>query len=266
MTLSRNLLSCCMSAVLCAGGMLMPAYAADVQLLTAARIHTSDPQHPTATAMAWDSSGRLLAVGETRDLAARYPDAHRIDAGDATVIPGLIDAHGHVMGLGLALMQANLVDSTSKADVLTRLRAFEKTLDADDWLLGSGWDQNDWPDTAFPTVADLDTAFPDRPVWLERVDGHAGWANSAALRALAGSPAGKAMLDGGVVDGGKMIVGVDGKPTGILVDEAMKPMNAVLPAVDAEHADEALERSLALLASNGLTGVHDMGVSRESLA
>ncbi|MEO5962689.1 MAG: amidohydrolase [Thermomonas sp.] len=271
MTLSRpilsgNILACCVSAVLFVGACMTPAHASDVQLLTAARIHTSDAQHPSATAMAWDASGRLLAVGDAKDLTARYPNAQRIDAGDATVIPGLIDAHGHVMGLGFALMQANLVDTASKADVLARLRDFEKTLDPDDWLLGAGWDQNDWPETAFPTVADLDAAFPDRPVWLERVDGHAGWANSAALRELAKSPAGKAMLGGGAVDGGKMLVGADGKPTGVLVDEAMKPMNAVLPAVDAAHADEALERSLALLASNGLTGVHDMGVSRESLA
>ncbi|MGV8944320.1 MAG: hypothetical protein ACOH1S_09515, partial [Thermomonas sp.] len=119
-TLSRHLMACCVSAVLCAGAFTAPVHAADVHLLTASRIHTSNPQHPTATAMAWDASGRLLAVGNVKELAARYPDAHRIDGGDATVIPGLIDAHGHVMGLGLALMQANLVDTTSKADVLAR--------------------------------------------------------------------------------------------------------------------------------------------------
>ena len=266
MTLSRNLLSCGMAAVLCGGSWMATAHAADVQLLTAARIHTSDPQHPTATAMAWDASGRLLAVGNAKDLATRYPDAQRIDAGDATVIPGLIDAHGHVMGLGLALMQANLVDTTSKTDVLARLQEFAKTLDANDWLLGSGWDQNDWPETAFPTAEDLDAAFPDRPVWLERVDGHAGWANSAAMQALAASGLGKAMLDSGVIDGGRVVVGSDGKPTGILVDEAMEPMKKVLPAIDSKRASDALSRALALLASNGLTGVHDMGVSRQELS
>ncbi|MEO6228103.1 MAG: amidohydrolase, partial [Thermomonas sp.] len=150
--------------------------------------------------------------------------------------------------------------------VMTRLRNFEKTLPPGDWLLGGGWDQNDWPETAFPTAADLDAVFPDRPVWLERVDGHAGWANSAALRALAASPAGKTMLDTGKIDGGKVLVDADGKPSGILVDGAMELMNAVLPAIDAAHAAEALSRALAVLASDGLTGVHDMGVSRESLA
>lgn len=264
--LPSSVLCCCMFVALAAGGTSMPAHAADVQLLTAARIHTSDPQHPNATAMAWDASGRVLAVGEAKDLAAQYPDARRIDAGKATVIPGLIDAHGHIMGLGVALMRADLVDTTSKADVLSRLRNFEKTLPPGDWLLGGGWDQNDWPETAFPTAAELDAVFPDRPVWLERVDGHAGWANSAALRVLAASPAGKTMLESGKIDGGKVVLGADGTASGILVDGAMELMNAVLPKIDAAHAADALSRALAVLASDGLTGVHDMGVSREVLA
>jgi len=264
--LSKRLLCCCVSGLLFAGNVLAPAHAADVQLLTAKRIHTSDPQHSIATAMAWDASGRLLAVGEASDLMARYPDADRIDAGDATVIPGLIDAHGHVMGLGLALMQADLVGAASKAEAMTRLRAFAKRLAPGEWLLGRGWDQNDWPETSFPTAADLDAAFPDRPVWLERVDGHAGWANTAALRALAASPVGKTMLDSGKIDGGKVIAGTDGMPSGILVDGAMEPMKIVLPQAGAAHYEQALVRALALLASDGLTGVHDMGVSREELA
>ena len=263
--LPKSFLCCCISAVLFAGSLLAPASAAEVQLLTAKRIHTSDPKHPTATAIAWDASGRLLAVGEIKELSARYPDADRIDAGDATVVPGLIDAHGHIMGLGLALMQADLVGAASKAEAMTRLREFEKTLAPDEWLLGRGWDQNDWPETAFPTATDLDAAFPDRPVWLERVDGHAGWANSAALRALAASSVGKAMLNSGKIDGGKVIVGANGKPSGILVDAAMEPMSAVLPEAGPAHYEQALNRALALLASDGLTGVHDMGVSRAEL-
>ncbi|MEO5628813.1 MAG: amidohydrolase, partial [Thermomonas sp.] len=115
-------------------------------------------------------------------------------------------------------------------------------------------------------AADLDAAFPDRPVWLRRVDGHAAWANSAALRALAGSPAGKAMIDSGKAEGGKVIVGADGKPSGIFVDGAMDPMSAVLPGQDAAYYEQAFTRALALLASDGLTGVHDMGVSRQALA
>jgi predicted amidohydrolase YtcJ len=266
MTMSRNVLSGCLSVLLCAASLCATARASDVRLLTAKRIHTSDPQRPLATAMAWDASGHLLAVGEAKDLAARYPDAKRIDAGDATVVPGMIDAHGHVMELGLALMRANLVGTAGKPEVLARLREFEHALAPGEWLLGGGWDQNDWPEKTFPTAADLDAAFPDRPVWLERVDGHAGWANSAALRALAASPGGRAMLEAGTIDGGKVIAAADGKPTGVLVDEAMQPMLKVLPSLDAAHAEEALTRALALLASDGLTGVHDMGVSRQTLA
>lgn len=252
--------------LLCGVLVAASAHAADVHLLTAARIHTSDPQRPIATAMAWDGSGRLLAVGDADALAARYPDAARTDAGDATVVPGMIDAHGHVMDLGLSLLRVDLVGTRSKAEVLARLRDYEKTLAPGDWLLGGGWDQNDWPEQAFPTAADLDAAFPKRPVWLERIDGHAGWANSAALRKLAASQAGNAMLDSGGIEGGRVIAGADGKPGGILVDEAMEPMRAVLPALDEQHAGEALDRALASLVRNGLTGVHDMGVSRQTLA
>ncbi|HBK44876.1 MAG TPA: amidohydrolase, partial [Xanthomonadaceae bacterium] len=138
-----------------------------------------------AQAIAWDADGRIAAVGDTDQLLAQYPQARRIELPQATLVPGLIDAHGHVMGLGWALLQANLVGADSKDEALARLREFERTLAPDAWLVGSGWDQNDWPDKAFPTAADLDRAFPERPVWLERVDGHAGWANSAALKLAA---------------------------------------------------------------------------------
>ena len=104
------------------------AQAADVHLLTAARIHTSDPQHPLAEAMAWGGDGRLLAVGDAKTLSARWPDAERIDVGDATVIPGLIDAHGHFRDLATTLLMADLVGTRDKAEVVARLRAFEKKL------------------------------------------------------------------------------------------------------------------------------------------
>lgn len=103
---------------------------AQVHVLTAERVHTSDPAHPVAQAIAWDAQGRILAVGGADDLRARYPDARRLEAPGKTVIPGLIDAHGHVMGLGYALMRADLVDARDKADVIARLREYEKQLPA----------------------------------------------------------------------------------------------------------------------------------------
>lgn len=237
---------------------------AQVQVVTAKRVHTSDSVQPVAEAMAWDAQGRILAIGGTRELLARYPDATRINATGKTVIPGLIDAHGHVMGLGYALMRADLVDAQDKNDVIARLRAFEKQLPPNAWLLGGGWDQNDWPDKTFPTAADLDAAFPDRPVWLERVDGHAGWANSAALRAVAANST--RSLEGDWQPEGGRIERVVGKPSGVFVDAAMSLVNAVVPAPDAAYRRQALEKATQAAVRNGLTGVHDMGVSREDLA
>jgi predicted amidohydrolase YtcJ len=240
------------------------AWAAQVQVLTAARVHTSDPQRPIAEAIAWDQEGRLLAVGESEELLARYPDARRIEAAGKTVIPGLIDAHGHVMGLGYALIRADLVGARDQAEVIARLKIYEKQLPAGAWLLGSGWDQNDWPGKAFPSAADLDAAFPERPVWLERVDGHAGWANSAALRAVA-ARAGKP-LEGDWQPTGGRIERHDGRPTGVLIDAAMALVNAAVPAPDESLREQALAKALEMAVRNGLTGVHDMGVPREDLA
>lgn len=249
---------CCLAAT---------AQAADIHLLTAAHIRTSDPAQPQAEAMAWDESGRLLAVGEAKVLLAQYPDAERIDAGDATLIPGLIDAHGHVMGLGYALMQADLVGARDKAEVLARLKAFAEKEQLPDgaWLIGNGWDQNDWPEKVFPTAADLDAAFPDRPVWLERVDGHAGWANSAALKLVEQANPDRPLAGDWQPDGGR-ILRAGGKATGVFVDEAMGLVRAQMPAPDDAYRAQALERALAAAARDGLTGVHDMGVSREELA
>jgi predicted amidohydrolase YtcJ len=237
------------------------AAAADgVTLLTAARIHTGDAAQPIAQAMAWDARGRLLAVGDAKILAKDYPGATRVDAGAATVVPGLIDAHAHLMNLGFALLRADLVGATSKAEVIARLQAFEKTLPPDAWLLGRGWDQNDWPEKSFPTAADLDAAFPDRPIWLERVDGHAGWANSAALRAV------KKDLGGDWQPEGGRILREGGKPTGVFVDAASALVDAVVPAPDEALRRQALERALQASVRHGLTGVHDMGVSLADLS
>lgn len=240
------------------------ALAGQVQVLTAARIHTSDPQRPVAEALAWDEGGRVLAVGSAQEVLARYPRATRIDAAGKTVIPGLIDAHGHVMGLGYALMRADLVGANDKAEVIARLREYEKQLPAGAWLLGGGWDQNDWPEKTFPSAADLDAAFPDRPVWLDRVDGHAGWANTAALRAIAATSA-RPLAGDWQPEGGRIVREGDA-PAGIFIDAAMGLVNAVVPAADDAFRERALAKALAMAVRNGLTGAHDMGVSREDLA
>ena len=238
----------------------LPAAAAET-LVQAARIHTADGERPQATAMVWGADGRLLAVGEAAALARQHPQARRIDLGEATIIPGLIDAHAHIVGLGQALTTADLVGTRSRQEIVERLRAFERDLPAGEWLLGRGWDQNDWPEREFPTAADLDEAFPERPVWLRRVDGHAGWVNSAALRAIATRPQARELLAQGQPEGGLIVRDAQGRPTGVFVDEAERLVGAVVPDADQADADRALSLALREAVRNGLTGLHDMGTS-----
>ncbi|RZL51497.1 MAG: amidohydrolase, partial [Variovorax sp.] len=239
----------------------VPALADDkVTLLTAARIHTLDVAHPLARAMVYDASGKILAVGDADALARQFPRAHRVDAGKATVVPGLIDAHAHVGGLGLAMLSADLVGTRDKAEILQRLRAHEKTLKPGEWLIGGGWDQNDWPEQAFPSAADLDAAFPDRPVWLSRVDGHAGWANSAAMRAVKRDLSGAWQPDGGRIDRDAA-----GQPSGLLIDNAMLLLEQARPALAEATAEHALQIAMQVAASQGLTGVHDAGITLAEL-
>lgn len=234
---------------------------AEVTVLTAATIRTMDPAQPVAGAMAFDDGGAILAVGTPDALVRRWPDARRLDLGDATVVPGLIDAHGHVAGLGLSRMRVELEGTRDKAGVLARLREFEATLQPGEWLLGRGWDQNDWPEQAFPTVADLDGAFPHRPVWLERIDGHAGWANSAALRAIGEDLDASGVRGDWQPAGGRIVRDAQGRATGVLVDAAMALVDSVLPPLDVAAAERALALGMQEAVRHGLTGVHDAGVS-----
>ncbi|MCG8277335.1 amidohydrolase [Stenotrophomonas sp. NLF4-10] len=244
----------------------LPAHA-EVRVLVADSIRTGDPQQPLATALAWDTEdGRLLAVGQREALLRQYPQAPRIDAGAATVVPGLIDAHAHLVYLGNALAQADLIGTRSRTEVVQRLRAFEQTLAPGEWLLGAGWDQNHWEDgTGFPTAADLDAAFPERPVYLDRIDGHAGWVNSAALR-IAEQAAGKPLAGDWQPQGGRIVRDAAGNATGVLVDNAAGLVSAHIPSPDAAAREKRLLAALHEAVRNGLTGVHDMGVSREDLA
>jgi hypothetical protein len=234
--------------------------AAEVTVLSAARIDTMDAARPRAQAMAFDEAGRILALGDTAELGKRYPEARRLDVGAATVIPGLIDAHGHVLGLGLSQLQVDLTGTGSKQEVLRRLREFAGGLAPGAWLTGGGWDQNDWPEKTFPTAVELDAAFPDRPVWLERIDGHAGWANHAAMRAVGRD------LDGDwQPDGGRIVRDAQHRATGVFVDGAMGLVGAAMPALDEATSGRALELGMREAVEHGLTGVHDAGVSLAQL-
>lgn len=245
--------------------LLSPLAAAQVQLVTAGQIITADRAQPVVQAMAIDQrSGRLLATGNREQLQARYPQASAIDLAGATIVPGLIDAHAHLVNLGHMLSEANLWGGTSKAEVMARLQQAEAQLAPGQWLIGRGWDQNLWPEKAFPTAADLDAAFPQRPVYLERVDGHAGWVNSAALRIAEEN--GPSLAGDWQPEGGRIERDAAGAPNGVLVDAAAALVTAHIPAHTAQELDLRLQRALQAAVANGLTGVHDMGVSRDELA
>lgn len=231
-----------------------------ITVVTAKTIHTMDAAQPRATAMAFDASGRIVAIDAPAFLVKRYPGARKLDLGDATVVPGLIDAHAHVSGLGMTQLTADLVGTRSRDEVVQRLQAFAATLPKDAWLIGRGWDQNDWPEARFPTAADLDAAFPDRPVWLERIDGHAGWANTAAMRAVKRDLGGDWQPDGGRIDRD-----AQGKATGIFIDGAMGVVEQARPALDAATAERALVLGMRSAVEHGLTGVHDAGISLDEL-
>jgi predicted amidohydrolase YtcJ len=228
------------------------------QLLFNARIHTVDESRPLASAMVFSADGAILGVGDAESLRAQFPDARGRDLGGLTVIPGLIDSHAHLHGLAVAMSQANLVGTTSKEDIVLRLREHERNLGPEDWLLGRGWDQNDWPDKEFPTRRDLDQHFPDRPVWLWRIDGHAGWANSAALAMADRDLGGDWQPQGGFIHRD-----VEGRPTGVMIDGAAALIDALVPPISEQLLIESLDLALQNVVSVGLTGVHDMGISRD---
>ncbi|PZN92935.1 MAG: amidohydrolase [Alphaproteobacteria bacterium] len=197
-----------------------------------------------------DDRGRVKATLAAGDAV---PRGRRVNVGGRTLLPGLIDAHGHVMGLGEAALAVDLNGTTSLDTALAAIRA---NPGKGAWIKGSGWNQERWNLGRFPTAKELDTVTGNRPAFLERVDGHAGWANTAAL-ALAGVTA--ATPDPA---GGRIERDASGAPTGVLVDAAMKLVAGKIPAPTAREGDLALGKALSILASVGLTGAHDAGADR----
>ncbi len=226
-----------------------------IRLYTNAQIYTVSAQSPTVEAFA-TQNGKFLATGTLKQLKSAYPLASEINLNGSTVIPGFIDAHGHLLGLGQSLLNADLMGTKNKAEIIERLKAKEKELADGQWLLGRGWDQNDWPNKALPSKSDLDEAFPTRPVWLERVDGHAGWANSAALAYV------KKNLDGDwQIDGGEILRDDDEKATGVFIDNAASLVESKVPSSTDVELTAALEKAMTKTAQVGLTSMHDAGTS-----
>jgi predicted amidohydrolase YtcJ len=229
-------------------------------LIHNAQIYTMDHGFSTAAAMLFDVSGEIHNVGDEQAMFNAFPDARRVDLNGKTVIPGLIDSHAHLYGLALSLSQAQLQGTTSKEEVIRVLREHEQHLPEGDWLLGRGWDQNDWVLREFPSRRDLDTAFPDRPVWLRRIDGHAGWANSAALAMADQDLSGDWQPQGGFIHRDKL-----GQASGVLIDGAMALVQKTVPEISQELLQASLDLALQQMVRLGLTGMHEMGINQSVL-
>lgn len=221
-------------------------------LVTNANIYTVDSQFTVAEAMAIDQ-GRVVETGTTAAMVEKYAATHQLDAQGQFIYPGFIDAHAHFVGYGSSLQRVNLVDTKSWEEVVQRTREFAAQHPGNDsWLTGRGWDQNDWPVKDFPTNDALNQLFPDRPVVLTRIDGHAAIANNKALE-LAGIKAGDRLT------GGDIEV-VNGKLTGILVDNAQDLVNEKIPASSPAELERSLQAAEANCFAMGLTTIDDCGL------
>ncbi|GAB3314111.1 amidohydrolase [Larkinella ripae] len=221
-----------------------------------ALVYTADSAFTTAQAFAV-KEGKFLAVGSSESILNDYKADSAFDLQAQPVYPGFYDPHAHFLGLGQVLDQADLVGTTSFDEVVERLKAFHKTHPTAIWLIGRGWDQNDWADKQFPTKEKLDAAFPNLPVCLTRVDGHAVVINSKAIR-LARITANTQ------IPGGDVVLAKN-EPTGVLVDNAMGLIRRVMPQPDAQDKERMLLAAQKVCLSLGLTTVSDAGLDRKDI-
>ena len=197
-------------------------------------------------------NGKVAATGTLEEVDSKSTDGfERIDGGGKTLLPGLIDAHTHVMGLGVQELDVNVAGIRSLEETLQVISDFANANPDREWVLGRGWNQVLWEENTFPAAADLDRIIADRPVFLTRVDGHAGWANTRAME-LAGIDQNTPDPQGGVIvrDG-------DGHATGIFVDAAMRYIRQQIPERSDAEYERALELALQETSMHGLTSVHD---------
>lgn len=206
------------------------------------------------TVLVFDDDGKVVAIGDEA-LLADVANADRIDGDGKFVLPGLTDAHAHVYSQGFLTVSLNLLGAESVEAAVARIDEFAVARRTG-WILGRGWNQVLWPVQEFPTAADIDSVVADRPVWLRRIDGHAGWANSKAL-AIAG-------IDEDTPDpvGGKIIRDDNGKATGVLIDNAMALVEKHVPDPTRREIREAYASAIDSLLALGITGVHDAGISK----
>ncbi len=227
-------------------------------IFVADKVYTLDPEHPVAEAIAV-RDGLIHAVGskeEVSALAGSGTAVHHLEG--AVMVPGLVDAHCHLMGLGLGLDRLDLTGTASYQEILDIVAEKASSTPAGEWILGRGWDQNDWEDKSWPTAEELNRVSPENPVYLTRIDGHAALVNSPAL------DRGGVTADTPDPPGGK-IIKEQGRPIGVLVDEAMELVGDAVPSPAIDARRRAILRAADLCISAGLVGVHEAGVTREVL-
>lgn len=237
-------------------------------LLFNCRIYTVDEQFNSAEAMVI-REGRILALGTEADLRSRYKSAKEEDLKGSFVYPGFIDAHAHFLGYGLGLGRVDLRGTNSFREVAEKVVISSKKENLDnapaalaqptknDWIIGRGWDQNDWQKKEMPDRGLLDSLFPDRPVMLTRIDGHAALVNGKALQ-LAGITA-KTKISGGE------IVMKDNQPSGVLIDNAVDLVSQIIPPVSDQIKQKALQAAEENCFAVGLTSVVDAGLMKDEV-
>jgi predicted amidohydrolase YtcJ len=230
-----------------------PSDAPDV-VLVGGDLWTMDPQKPRAQAIAWRGD-RIVAVGDTDAIRAMAGSSTKvIDLRGRSATPGLVDAHCHLYGLGTDLENVSLRELASEAAAVKAMTDAAATRPAGQWLIGRGWDQNRWPGQQFPTKASLDAVLSDRPIVLERIDGHAIWVNSVTLH--------EAGITNATPDpaGGKIVRDASGEPTGVLIDNAEGLVFRKEPPASPELREHRLRAAAKVAIAAGLTGVHEMGI------
>lgn len=225
-------------------------------IVLAGRIWTGDLQKPWAEGVA-SAGGAIVAVGSREEvMRLKGLKTRLIDRPGTFAMPGLIDAHGHIESLGAGLERVDLRGVASLDEVARRVKSRSDAMPGDSWITGSNWDQSLWPGGNFPTAAVLDAVAARRPVWLTRVDGHAGWANSEAMRRAGITKDTEAPSDG------QILRDKDGNPTGVFVDGAMGLVWKVVPDSKREDIKRRILAAQEKILAEGLTGVHDAGISR----
>jgi predicted amidohydrolase YtcJ len=221
-----------------------------------ATIYTVDAGFTIYEAMAI-KDGKILELGPERQILNKYNAKSNYDAQKRSVYPGLIDAHCHFLAYGLGLKNIDLVGTSSWEEVKSRIASYVPA-NQEEWIIGRGWDQNDWESHAFPTASQIDEVFPNNPVFMTRIDGHAALVNSKVIELLD-------LNNQADIEGGAILRDEKGEVTGVLIDNAIKLVNKIIPKPDSEAKRKALLAAQKDCFAVGLTTVDDAGLLKSEV-